>query len=188
MSSDVGDFDELITIVNFIDNKPENFIKLVEDGLDLFKKYNIYNWNIYENLLERYIYICGETRSKVDMIILMSLFYLNDDFASKYTDDGIINCLSVAAINHRSQFKQDFFTLFIQFVDFFTRNNLFIDTNYMIKRQVDNISGYITFKGFWDGQHVDIDANIRMSSDIIIIIQNYSRKRKTLFELMIMIL
>lgn len=185
MTSDVGTFDELISIVYFIDNKPENFIKLADDGLDLFKKYYNWNCNMCTNLLESYINACDETRSKVDMVMLMASYYLNDDLASKYTDDMIIKYLSVAVINHRSQFKQDFFTLFIQFVDFFMRHNLHIDTDHMIRRHVDNISRYISFKAFWDGQHVDIDVNIRMSSDIIIIIQNYSRKRKTLFELML---
>lgn len=186
MSSDIGTFDDLMTIVNFIDNKPENFIELVNNGLDLFKKYNLWRCNIHATLLEQYINACGEIRSKVDMVMLIASYYLNDDFALKYHDDRIINCLSEATINHRRQFKQDFFTLFIQFVDFFTRHNLFIDTNYMIKRQVDNISSYLNLKTFWDDQHDDIDANIRMCSDIIIIIQNYSRKRKTLFELMLL--
>lgn len=188
MSSDVGTFDDLMTIVNFIDNKPENFIELVNNGLDLFKKYNLWRCNIHDNLLESSINACNEIRSKVDMVMLMALYYLNDDLASKYTDDRIINCLSNAAINHYGQFKQDFFTLFIQFVDFFTRHDLFIDTDFMIKRHVDNISGCIRLKTFWDDQHIDIDANIRMSSDIIIIIQNYNRKRKTLFELMLPII
>jgi len=188
MSSDVGSYDEFMTIVYFIDNKPENFIELVNNGLDLFKKYYNWNCNMQNNLLERSINACSEDRSRVDMVMLIASYYLNDDFSSKYTDDVIIKFLSDAAVNHRNRFKQDFFTLLVQFVDFFVRHNLFINTNDMIKRQVDNISGYITLKKFWDGQHDNIDANIRMSSDIIIIIQNYSRKRKTLFELMLPIL
>lgn len=182
MASNVGSFDELLAIVRYIDYKPENFIELVNNGLDIFRRYNRYDSNNRNrNLLESYIFACD--LKHINMVILISSYYINDDFVDRYEDDSIIHFISNTILDQPFHWEE-LSTILTNFVEFYNRHNLFINTKTIIKRYVITIKCDIEMKIKHHSCYHRIDLRINIISKIITVLQNYDKKYKTLFELM----
>lgn len=187
------DLEEVKKIIHTLEQKPKRFVKLINNGLDIFKEYDVFitsNDRTLFNLFEIFLFRCcvGDNYriESLSVIKFMLPYYINDIYACKYIDDSILLFLSEHVTDIVFDID-DFLFIFYQFVDFFRRNKLSIDTNDIIEYHLDSIIGLNELKDDpeFTSDYEQFDKDIKKHSDMIIILKNYSNKCTSLFELML---
>lgn len=187
------DLEEVKKIIHILEQNPEKFIELINNGLDIFKTYDVFissgDRNLF-NLFEIFIFRCcvGDNYrvESLNVIKFILPYYTNDIHACKYIDDSILLFLSENVTNIVFDID-DFFLIFYQFVDFFRRNRLSFDMNDLIEYHLDNITDMNELKDDpeFTSDYEQFDKDIKKHSNMIIILKNYNNKCTSLFELML---